>query len=84
MGVVDYLTRKPNGEPSPELELDKKLMVNFIESFHKALDSLSSRLNDAGELEWNQLVIEKSKAKRSINNRNTSSLSCYGNRSGQN
>ena len=84
MGIVDYLTRKPNDEPSPESELDKKIVVNIIDSFHKALDCLSSRLNDTGELERNELVKEKSKAKRSISNRNTSSLSCYGNRSGQN
>ena len=84
MSIVDYLTRKPNGEPSQELKLDKKLVVNFIESFHKALDCLSTRLNDTRELERNELIIEKTKAKRSINNQNTSSLSCYGNRSGQN
>ena len=46
MGIVDYLSRDPNGEPWPESYLDEKFVVASIEHFHKALDCLGSRLND--------------------------------------
>ena len=46
MGIVDYLSREPNGEPWPESELDEKIVVTTIESFHKVLDCLNSQLND--------------------------------------
>ena len=46
MGIVDYMSREPNGEPWPETNLDEKFVVASIECFHKALDCLSSRLND--------------------------------------
>ena len=46
MGIVDYLSREPNGEPWPESELDEKIVVTSIESFHKVLDCLNSQLND--------------------------------------
>ena len=46
MGIVDYLSRQPNGEPWPESELDERFVVTSIESFHKALDCLSSRLSE--------------------------------------
>ena len=37
--MVDYLSW-------PESELDEKLVVTSFEDFHKALDSLNSRLKD--------------------------------------
>ena len=35
MGMVDYLSRDPNGEPWPESVLDEKFVVTSIESFLK-------------------------------------------------
>ena len=49
MGIVDYLSREPNGEPRPELELDERFVVTSIESFHKALDCLSSRFSETNQ-----------------------------------
>ena len=46
MRINDYLCRKPNGNPWPEPELDEKIVVTATESFHSALDSLNSRLNE--------------------------------------
>ena len=46
MGIVDYLSREPNGKPWPESDIDEKFVVTSIEDFHKALDCLSSRLRD--------------------------------------
>ena len=46
MGILDYLSREPNGEPWPESELDEKFVVASIDQFHAALDYLNSRLVD--------------------------------------
>ena len=46
MGIVDYLSREPNGEPWPESELDENFVVASIDQFHAALDYLNSRLVD--------------------------------------
>ena len=49
MGIVDYMSREPNGEPWPESYLDKKFVVASIECFNKALDCLSSQLKDTAK-----------------------------------
>ena len=46
IGIVDYLSREPNGEPWPESELGQRFVVTSIESFHKALDCLNSRFSE--------------------------------------
>ena len=49
MGIVDNLSREPNGKPWPESELDERFVVTSIESFHKALACLSSRLSETNQ-----------------------------------
>ena len=39
MGIVDYLSREPTGEPWPESVLDEKFVVTSVECFHKAVGS---------------------------------------------
>ena len=68
MCLVDYLSREPNNESRPKLELDEKFLVTSMESFHKALDYLSSRLNETGGLDWNEIIIKHFKSKISDNN----------------
>ena len=51
MGSVDYLLRELTGEPWLESELDKTFVVTSLESFHKALDCLSSRFSDTEKLD---------------------------------
>ena len=46
MGIVDYLSRDPIGEPWPQSEVDKKFVIAPIDQFHEALDGLNSRLFD--------------------------------------
>ena len=71
MFIVDYLSREPHG------------FRIGIEGVYKARDCLSSRLNDTGGLDRNEIVLKHSKAKTSDNKRNgvqnTSPRSCYGN-----
>ena len=80
MGIVDYLSREPNGKPWPESELDERFVVTSIESFHKALDCLSSRLSETNQnIDIN--VLEHSGLKREINHcKDSSSHGCYGKR----
>ena len=75
MGVVDYLSRDPNGEPWPELVLDEKFVVTLIESFHKALDCLHSRFSDHDGLDRNKNVLEYSGIDQNVSYQNTSSNS---------
>ena len=75
MGIVDYLSRAPNGEPWPESELDEKFVVTSIESFHKALDCLHSRLSDHDGLDRNENVLDYSIIDQSVSKQNTSSNS---------
>ena len=82
MGIVDYLSRDPKGEPWPESVLDEKFVVTSIESFHKALDCLHSRLSDHDRLDQNENVQEYSKIDQNVSNQNMSSNSCYGNQNG--
>ena len=58
MGIVDYLSRDPNGEPWPESVLAEKIVVTSIESFHKVLEYLNSRLSDHDVLDRNEIVVE--------------------------
>ena len=79
MGIVDYLSREPNGEPWPESELDERFEVTSIESFHKALDCLSSRFSETKQnsainiLEHSRITGETNYCK------NSSSRGCYDN-----
>ena len=82
MGIVDYLSRDPKGEPWPESVLDEKFVVTSIESFHKALDCLHSRLSDHDRLDRNENVLEYSRIDQNVSNQNMSSNSCYGNQNG--
>ena len=82
MGIVDYLSRNPKGEPWPESVLDEKFVVTSIESFHKALDCLNSRLSDHDRLDRNESVLEYSRINQNVSNQNTSSTRCYGNQNG--
>ena len=36
MGIVDYLSREPNGELWPESEFDEKFVVTSIQNFRKS------------------------------------------------
>ena len=82
MGIVDYLYRDPKGEPWPESVLDEKFVVTSIQSFHKALDCLHSRLSDHDRLDRNENVLEYSRKDQNVSNQNMSSNSCYGNQNG--
>ena len=84
MGIVDYLSREPNGKPWPESELDERFVVTSIESFHKALDCLSKRLSETNQnIDIN--VLEHSGLKREINHcKGSSSHGCYDNQFVQN
>ena len=74
MGIVDYLSRNPKSEPRLESVLDEKFVVTSIESFHKALDCLNSRLSDHDRLDWNENVLEYSRIDQNVSNQNTSSM----------
>ena len=83
MGIEDYLSRNPKSEPRPESVLDEKFVVTSIESFHKALDCLNSRLSDDDRLDRNENVLEYSRIDQNVSNQNTSSTPrCYGNQNG--
>ena len=82
MGIVDYLSRDPKGEPWPESVLDEKFVVTSIESFYKALDCLHSRLSDHDRLDRNENILEYSGIDQNVSNQNTSSNSCYDNHNG--
>ena len=81
MGIVDYMSRGPNGEPWPESYLDEKFVVASIGCFDKALDCLSSRLNDAAKEIQNNDILEHSGLRDTMNELiDKSSHSCYSNR----
>ena len=62
--------------------MDEKFVVTSIESFHKALDCLHSRLSDHDRLNRNENVLEYSGIDQNVSNQNTSSTRCYGNQNG--
>ena len=79
MGIVDYLSREPNGEPWPESELDERFVVTSIESFHKALDCLNSRSSETNQSSTMNIP-EHSRTSREINYcKDSSSRGCYDN-----
>ena len=84
MGVVDYMSREPNGEPWPETYFDKKVVVASIECFHKELDCLNSRLNDTTHAIQNDNFLEHSGSSNTLDEINAKlSHGCYSNRSVQ-
>ena len=81
MGIVDYLSRDPIGEPWPESELDKKFVVASIDQFHEALDCLNSRLVDTNTFINDENILEHSQERSAMDEiLNTSSHGCYSNR----
>ena len=80
MGIVDYLSRDPFNDPLPESELDEKFVVATINSFHEALDCISSRLKGIGLLDRNENVLECSRRNAE---KQSSSNGCYSNQNGQ-
>ena len=86
MGIVDYLSRDPIGEPWPESQLDEKFVVASIDQFHKALDCLNNRLIDTKVItrNKNENIVEYSELRHKMDEaQNTSSHGCYSNRSVQ-
>ena len=80
MGIVDYLSREPNGEPSPESEPDKKFVVTSNENFHRALYSLNIQLLDMAEPVRSEYILEHSGRNTGGDDKvNTSSHGCYSN-----
>ena len=81
MGIMDYLSRDPIGEPWPESELNEKFVVASIDQFQAALDCLNSRLTDINIFISNENILEHSDLRStSDETTNTSSPGCYGNR----
>ena len=80
MGIVDYLSRDPIGEPWLESELDEKFVVASIDQFHAALDCLNSRLVDTNNFISNENILEHSDRRSTLDKiSNTSSPGCYSN-----
>ena len=74
------MSREPNGEPWPESYLDDKFIVASIEYFHKALDCLSSWLNETVNTRQNEIILEHSGLKDTLDElKDTSSHGCYSN-----
>ena len=83
MGIVDCLSREPNGDPWPVFEIDKKFVVTSIENFHKARYCWNSRLSNTTESSNSVKVLEHSEGNTGSNAKaNTSSHSCYSNQIG--
>ena len=84
MGIVDYLSREPNGDPWPEFKIDERFVVTSIEDFHKALDCLNSRLNNVdGKVNVN--ILDHSGVRNNISHcKDDSSHGCYSNQFVQN
>ena len=84
MGILDYMSREPNGEPWLETYLDGNFVVASIECFHKALNCLSSRLNVTAKEIQDENILEHSGLRDTLNElKDKSSHSCYSNRSVQ-
>ena len=80
MGIVDYLSKEPNGS-----KLDEKFMATSIEEFHRALDCLNSRLKNKTQLNRNGEILELSEMRNTLDGtKDTSFHSCYCNQSVQN
>ena len=84
MGIVDYLSREPNGEPWPEFEIDERFVMASVENFHKALDCLSSRLSET-DRKVDVNILESSGTRNEISHcKDNSSHGCYGDQFVQN
>ena len=84
MGIVDYLSREPNGKPCPESEINERFVVTSIEDFHKALDCLSSRLSDT-DRKIDVIILEYSGTRSEISHcKDNSSHGWYGDQFVQN
>ena len=64
MGIVDYLSREPTGEPWPETKLDEKFVATSIECFDRELDCLYSRLNATDSVNQNENLLEYSRKQK--------------------
>ena len=58
MGVFDFLSRDPYNDPWPKSELNKLFAVATINSFHKALNCMNSRLENTFSLNRNEIILE--------------------------
>ena len=79
-GYVDYLSREPHIDPWHESELDKNFVLASIDSIHKALDGISSRLENNCLRNRNENVLEQPRTKKV---QLTSLQGCNGKRIGQ-
>ena len=77
MGIVDYLSREPNGEPWPESELDERFVVTLIRLFGSRFSETDQKI-DVNILEFSAITSEISHCK------DNSSHGCYGDRFVQN
>ena len=84
MGIVDYLSREPTGEPWPETKLDEKFAVTSIECFHRALDCLYSRLNDTDVTFQSEKVLEYSQKQKREDKLSKSKHGCHSNKTVKN
>ena len=84
MGIVDYLSREPSGEPWPETKLDEKFVVTSIECFHRALDCLYSRLSDTDVEIPSEKILEYSQKQNREEKLLESRRGCYSNRTVKN
>ena len=81
MGIIDYLSREPNGKPWPESKLDRKFVVTSNGNFHKALYCLNSRLNYTKEHNQSENILEYFCRNTGCND--TASTSSYGSNGNQ-
>ena len=78
MGMVEYLSREPNGDPWAVSEIDEKFVVISIEKCHKALYCWNSRLSNTAKHSDSVKVLEHSEENTGSNAKaNTSSHICY-------
>ena len=84
MGIDDYLSREPNGEPWPESETDGRFVVTLIENFHNALHCLNCRLIDTDrKIDIN--ILKYPGTRNDISHcKDNSSHGCYGDQFVQN
>ena len=68
MGIDDYLSREPSGDPWSESILVQKFVATSIEFFQKALDCSYSRLSDTETLNRNKKFLEYSKHQNESDN----------------
>ena len=76
--MVDYLTREVHSDQWYESELDQKFVVTTTNSFHKAIDCVSSTLKNNRLLNRTANVPEHSRTKEAQNSSQYGPW-CYGN-----